>query len=111
MNRSFIAVAVAILGFGGTAAAQAIAAYTDFITIYPDDRRVPEAQKAIVALKVEQVRGNFKIAQFYEKSKKWTGAVVYYNEVLQLDPNSPYAAPARQRIEALKPRVQALPAS
>ena len=33
--------------------------------------------------------------------------VVYYNEVLQLDPNSPYAAPARQRIEFLKPRVQA----
>jgi hypothetical protein len=35
------------------------------------------------------------------------GALVYYNEVLQLDPNSPYAASARQRIEDLKPRVQA----
>jgi outer membrane protein assembly factor BamD len=92
-------------------AAQAIAAYTDFITIYPDDKRVPEAQKAITALKAEQVRGNFEIAQFYEKSKKWTGAVVYYNEVLQLDPNSPYAAPARRHIEALKSRAQALPAS
>jgi outer membrane protein assembly factor BamD (BamD/ComL family) len=71
---------------------------------------VPAAQKAITALKVEQVRGNFKIAQFYDKTRQWTGAVVYYNEVLQLDPNSPFAAPARQRIEALKPRVQAPPA-
>jgi hypothetical protein len=26
--------------------------------------------------------------------------------VLQLDPNSPYATPARQRIELLKPRLQ-----
>ena len=58
-------------------------------------------------LKAEQVRGNFQIARFYEKSKKWKGALVYYNEVLQLDPNSPYAAPARQRIESLKPRIQA----
>jgi outer membrane protein assembly factor BamD len=91
-------------------AAQAIAAYTDFITIYPDDKRVPDAQKAIAELKVEQVKGNFKIAQYYEKTRQWTGAVVYYNEVLQLDPNSPFAAPARQRIEALKPRVQSPPA-
>jgi len=87
-------------------AAQAIAAYTDFITLFPGDKRVPDAQKSIIALKAQQVEGNFRIAQFYEKSKKWTGAVVYYNEVLQLDPNSSYATPARQRIEALKPRLQ-----
>jgi outer membrane protein assembly factor BamD (BamD/ComL family) len=64
-------------------------------------------QKSITSLKSEQVHGNFIIAQFYENSKKWAGAVVYYNEVLQLDPNSAYAAQARQRIEALKPRIQA----
>ena len=92
-------------------AAQAIAAFTDFMTLYPHDQRVPEAQKAIAVLKAEQVRGNFEIAQFYEKSKKWNGALVYYNEVLQLDPNSPYAASARQRIESLKPRIPASPAN
>ena len=57
-------------------------------------------------LKAEQVRGNYEIAQFYEKSKKWNGALVYYNEVLQLDPNSSYAARARERIQALKPRLE-----
>ena len=88
-------------------ASQAIAAFTDFITLFPDDKRVPRVQKAITALKAEQVRGNFEIAQFYEKSRKWAGAVVYYNEVLQLDPNSRYAAQARQRIEQLKPRLPA----
>jgi outer membrane protein assembly factor BamD len=91
-------------------ASHAIAAYTDFITLFPDDKRVPRVQRAIAVLKAEQVRGNFEIAQFYEKSKKWSGAVVYYNEVLQLDPNSRFAAQARQRIESLKPRLQA-PAS
>ena len=98
-------------------AGQAISAYTDFMTFFPDDKRVPEAQKAIAALKTEQVRGSFLVAQFYEKSKiltpyeRHSGAVVYYNEVLQLDPNSPYAAMARQRIEALKPLLQNRPAS
>ena len=88
-------------------AGKAIAAYTDFMTLFPDDKRVPEAQKAIISLKAEQVHGNFEIAQFYEKGKKWAGAVVYYNEVLQLDPNSRYAATARQRIEVLKPLIRA----
>ena len=92
-------------------AAQAIASFTDFMTLFPGDQRVPEAQKSIAVLKAEQVRGNFQIAQFYEKSKKWNGALVYYNEVLQLDPNSPYAASARQRIESLKPHIQAATAN
>jgi outer membrane protein assembly factor BamD len=90
-------------------AGKAIASYTDFISLFPDDKRVAGAQKNITLLKAEQVHGNFKIAQFYEQSGKWAGAVVYYNEVLQLDPNSTYAASARQRIEALKPRIQTPP--
>ncbi|HEU5396824.1 MAG TPA: outer membrane protein assembly factor BamD, partial [Verrucomicrobiae bacterium] len=87
-------------------AGKAIAAYSDFMTLFPDDPRVSAAQKAVAALKSEQVRGNFEIARFYEKGRKWMGAVIYYNEVLQLDPNSPYAATARQRIEQLKPRIR-----
>jgi len=93
-----------------SAAAQAIAAYTDFMTYYPDDKRVAAAQKAIVKLKAEQVRGSFQIAQFYEKNHKWAGAVVYYNAVLQLDANSLLAAQARQHIEVLKPRLETSPA-
>ena len=93
------------------AAAKAIAAYTDFMTFYPDDKRVADAQRALIKLKGEQVRGSFKIAQFYEANRKWAGAVVYYNDVLQLDANSPLAAPARQRIDALKPRLNAPPAT
>lgn len=87
-------------------AGHAIATFTDFMTLYPNDTRVPEAQKLISALKTEQARGNFQIAKFYEKYKRWGGAVVYYNEVVMQDPNSPYAAQARQRIEELKQRIQ-----
>jgi outer membrane protein assembly factor BamD len=98
-------------------AAQAIAVFTDFVTLFPDDKRVPVAQKAIAEMKAQQVRGNYEIAQFYENShvlnaqQKRDGALVYYNSVLQLDPNSPYAALARQRIEALKSHSKKPPAS
>jgi outer membrane protein assembly factor BamD (BamD/ComL family) len=76
------------------------------MTLYPDDPRVPEAQKIIASLKTEQAHGNFQIAKFYERYKKWKGSLVYYNEVLLHDPNSPYASEARQRIDELKKRSQ-----
>jgi outer membrane protein assembly factor BamD len=92
-----------------SSATKAIAAYTDFAVVFPDDKRVADAQKSIAKLKAEQVRGSFSIAQFYAKNHRWAGAVIYYNDVLQLDANSPLAAQARQQIEILKPRLQAAP--
>lgn len=90
-------------------AAQAIATFTDFMTLYPDDPRVPDAQKIIVKLRAEQARGNFEIAKFYEKGKKWRGATTYYNEVVRLlwdNPNSSYAVQARERIDLLNKRLE-----
>ena len=41
------------------------------MTLYPDDARVPEAQKIIASLKTEQARGNFTIGQYHESHGKW----------------------------------------
>ncbi|HWD91224.1 MAG TPA: outer membrane protein assembly factor BamD [Verrucomicrobiae bacterium] len=90
-------------------AGQSIATFTDFMTLYPDDPRVPEAQKIITSLKEEQARGNFTIGQYYEEHGKWVSAKIYYNEVVNLllgEPNSLYATQARVRIEALNKRIQ-----
>jgi len=87
-----------------TTAGQAIAKFTDFMSLYPNDSRVPQAQKIIAALRSEQARGSFSIAQYYQKHKRWEGARIYYNEVLLQDPNSPYATEARLRIDQLKQR-------
>ena len=68
---------------------------------------VKEGEAIIASLKSrEQAHGNFMIAQFYEKKHHWWGAVIYYNEVLQQDPNSTYAAISRERIPALKKLTQ-----
>ena len=90
-------------------AGQAISTFTDFMTLYPDDQRVPQAQKIISELKTEQARGNFEIARFYESSGKWAAAKTYYNEVVNLllaEPNSPYALQSRERIVELNKRIE-----
>ena len=87
-------------------AAQAIATFTDFMTLFPDDPRVPRAQKTIGRLHTEQARGSYEIARYYEKNRKWNGALVYYNEVLLRDPLSPCAAASRERIDQIKKRLQ-----
>lgn len=89
-----------------TSAGNAIARFTDFITLYPDDPRVPQAEKLITELRREQARGNYSVARYYEKRHKWEGARVYYNEVVLQDPESPYAARAREHLEQYKQRAQ-----
>lgn len=92
-----------------SAAAAAIATFTDFMTLYPSDPRVKECQKLIDDLHAEQARGNYEIARFYEKKHKYQGALIYYNEVLLVDATSKYATEARQRIDEIKARVTASP--
>jgi outer membrane protein assembly factor BamD len=87
-------------------AGRAIAKFTDFIALYPNDPRVPQAQKIIASLKDDQARGNFDIAQFYEKRKKWEGARIYYNEVQSRNPDSPYTAESLRRLEQIKLYIQ-----
>jgi outer membrane protein assembly factor BamD len=86
-------------------AGQAIAVFTDFIALYPDDQRVSEARDIISSLKAEQARGSFRIARFYEKRKRWQGALVYYSDVLNKDPHSQYAEEAKKRIDNIKKRT------
>jgi outer membrane assembly lipoprotein YfiO len=83
-------------------AGQAISTFTDFMTLYPDDPRVAESEKAISALKSEQARGNYEIARFYDKGHHYKSAQIYYNEVLIQDPNSPIAAASLKRLAELK---------
>lgn len=85
---------------------KAIATYSDFIALFPNDARVAEARTKIENLRTEQARGAMGVAEFYEKQRKWSGALVYYNEVLVKAPNSLYAAKAKEKIEELKQHVE-----
>jgi outer membrane protein assembly factor BamD (BamD/ComL family) len=85
-------------------AGQAIATFTDFNTLHPEDPRRAEAEKIIDALKTEQARGSFNVARYYEKRGKWKAALIYYSEVINIllkNPDSDYAVKARYRIDAI----------
>jgi outer membrane protein assembly factor BamD len=88
-------------------AGQSIATFTDFLTLFPGDQRGNEARRIITDLKEEQALGNFKVAEFYERQKKWNGALIYYNEVLVQGPNSRHASAAREHIDRIKSRTGA----
>lgn len=88
-------------------AGSAIDLMRDFVELYPDDKRVADAKKTIDTLRLEQARGAYETGRFYERYRRWLGAVIYYNESLQRDANSPYAEQCRQRIELLKPLAEA----
>lgn len=85
-------------------AGRSITVFGDFMTLYPDDKRVPDAQNVIAGLKGEQARGSLEIARFYEKRNRPEAAKIYYNEVINLslgDPNSPHAEIAKARLSAI----------
>ncbi len=83
-------------------ASQAIETFNSFIALYPNDPRAGEAEKTIAELRTEQARGAYQVARFYEKRGQTSGALVYFNEVLNRDPGSRYATESRQRIEVLQ---------
>lgn len=90
-------------------AGQSITVFTDFITLYPDDSRVPEAQKIIAGLRKEQARGNLEIAKYYEKRSRPEAARIYYNEVVNLslgEAKSPYAEEAKARLAAINSQLR-----
>ncbi len=84
------------------AANQAITAFTDYTTRYPRTENVAKAEQYRVALKTEQSKGLFRVAQFYEKNKNYKAALIYYNEVIAQNPKSDWAANAQKKILQLK---------
>jgi outer membrane protein assembly factor BamD (BamD/ComL family) len=84
------------------AAFDAIDTFNRFVALYPNDKRVKDAQQHIDEMKTEQARGAFEIARYYEKKQRWLAAQIYYNEAAGKDPTSKYAAEAKRRIDAIK---------
>lgn len=77
-------------------------AFEDFVNRYPDSEKVPQAQENIKQLQGGAATGQLGIAKFYDKTKQYRAAVIYYNDVIKASPDSPDASFAKTRIEELK---------
>jgi outer membrane protein assembly factor BamD len=77
-------------------------AFEDFVNRYPDSEKVPQARENMATLEGGSTRGSLDIAKFYEKTKNYKAAVIYYNDVIKRQPDSPESGLAKARIEELK---------
>ena len=80
-------------------------AFEDFIVRYPQSEKIQQARENIAKLSGTNLKKNLEVARFYEKTKNYKAAVIYYNEVLRGEKSSPEAAEARKAIERLKQNV------
>lgn len=80
-------------------------AFEDFMSRYPESEKVAQARENLKSLQGGVTKGALDIAKFYEKTKHYKAAVIYYNEVLKNQPDSPESAVAKARIDALKQLV------
>lgn len=82
--------------------AKAREAFEDFIARYPESEKVPQARENMSTLEGGQTKGTFDIAKFYDRTKNYKAAVIYYNDVIKNQPDSPESNLAKERIAALK---------
>jgi len=83
-------------------AGKAREAFEDFINRYPDSEKVAQARENMKQLEGGANKGQLEIAKFYDKTKQYRAAVIYYNDVIKSGPDTPEGAFAKTRIEELK---------
>jgi outer membrane protein assembly factor BamD len=84
------------------AADKAKEAFEDFINRYPDSEKVAQARENLKSLEVGDVKTQLEVAKFYDRTKSYKAAVIYYNDVLKANPSSPEATYAKGRIAELR---------
>jgi len=79
--------------------------FEEFINRYPESEKVPQARENIKSLEGGQTKNVLEVAKFYDKSKQYKAAVIYYNDVIKAEPGTPASDYAKLRIEQLKAQV------
>jgi outer membrane protein assembly factor BamD len=92
-------------GYDQTAAVRAQEAFDDFLLRYPNSEKVPQAQDNLKTLQGRKTENSYTIAKYYDKQKNYKAAYVYYNEVVQQQPDSPEAGRAKQRMDQIRAKV------
>lgn len=80
-------------------------AFEDFINRYPESEKVPQAKENLKTLQGGQLKGSLEIARFYDRTKQYKAAVIYYNDVIKQQPDSPDSEVAKKRIAQLKEQL------
>jgi outer membrane protein assembly factor BamD len=77
-------------------------AFEDFINRYPESEKVAQARENLKTLEGGNTKSALDVAKFYDKTKQYKAAVIYYNDVIKAAPDSPESTFAKTRIEELR---------
>ncbi len=84
----------------------AVEEFKEFVKIYPDAELSEKAQAQINDLREKEAENHFLIAKYYEKTKKYKAAKLYYETVMKDYQNTSWAAKASERLRALASKDQ-----
>ena len=85
-----------------TAAQNARESFEDFLAAYPNHEKSAQAKENLANLGNAQSGGSLKIADYYFKQKLYRAAVVYYNDVIRQQPNSPDGQKAKTKLDQIR---------
>lgn len=77
-------------------------AFEDFIVRYPQSEKIQQARENLSDLSETNVKKTLDIARFYDKTKNYKAAVVYYQDVAAKAKDAPEGVEARKAIDRLK---------
>ncbi len=84
---------------------KAIKAFEDFVEANRNEELSKEADKTIQRLKDKAAEKSFSIARFYEGQKKYSSAIIYYQDVIDKFPDCSFVNEAKVKIEELKKKL------
>ena len=76
--------------------------FEDFLAAYPNSEKAAQAKEDITSLSTKETGGSLQIADYYYGQKQFRAAVVYYNDVIRQEPNSPNSERAKGRLDTIR---------
>ena len=90
------------IGYDQKPSEEARQKFEEFVIDHPAANITKEAEEQISRIKDNEAKGNFKIAQFYEKQKSFSSAKLYYQDIIDNYPRTEWAAKALERLKELE---------
>jgi outer membrane protein assembly factor BamD len=76
--------------------------YQDFLIQYPNSEKTQQAGENMKRMIDKESGDTLRIGRFYDFSKNYKSAAIYYNDVIRRFPQSPDATAAKTRLDELK---------
>jgi outer membrane protein assembly factor BamD len=84
---------------------RAVESFEEYMNRQPKSEKTAQARENIKTLTAAEIKNTLNIAKFYDKTKNYKAAVIYYNEVIKNAPGTPETEQAQKRIAELKATV------